>query len=108
MREAVSRVNKEYNNRVNQIIGDNDGDDIDLIRYEGKRSQRKYVIALYAVKYSNDSGDVMTINEDSVKKLSKVFFDMHNIQPAFHRRMVEWEILSTLLRSQPAQKLCLK
>ncbi|MDE7390742.1 MAG: hypothetical protein K2M82_07375 [Lachnospiraceae bacterium] len=56
---------------------------IDLIKYEGKRTQWKYVVALFAVKYSADDKGILTIDESSVKKLSKVYFDMHDISVSF-------------------------
>lgn len=83
MSEAVARVNTEYQDRVNQLIDEYDNSDIDLIQYTGSRAQWKYVIALYAVKYSSEDGNVMTIDEDMVTKLSKVFFDMHEITASY-------------------------
>lgn len=81
MSEAVARVNTEYQDKVNELIAqyDTDENSIDLIQYTGSRSQWKYVIALYAVKYASEDGNVMTIDENMVSKLSKVFFDMHEI-----------------------------
>lgn len=83
MREAVSRVNQEYNDKVKQLIDQNDDGTIDLIKYEGRRAQWKYVIALFAVKYSAVDDGILTIDESSVRKLSKVFFDMHDIHVSF-------------------------
>lgn len=83
MSEAVAKVNKEYQDKVNQLINDYDNNDIDLIQYSGTRAQWKYVIALYAVKYSNEDGNVVTIDDNMVPKLSKVFFDMHTITASY-------------------------
>lgn len=89
MRDAVSRVNTQYNDKVNQIVADNDEGDLDLVRYTGRRSQWKYVIALYAIKYSKDNEEVFTLDENSVKKLAKVFFDMHEITVSFSQQRTD-------------------
>lgn len=89
MREAIKQINVRYQERLNEIIDAYDDGSVDLIEYSGNRIQWKYVIAIYAVKYSNENGDVMTLNDKMVGNLEKIFFEFHDFDISFSWRDTE-------------------
>lgn len=96
MQDAIKEINIKYQERVNEIIDAYDDGSVDLIEYSGNRMQWKYVIAIYAVRYSEENGDVMTLDNAMVDRLTKMFFDFHDFDISFSWRDTEHSRLKVM------------
>ena len=79
MRTAVSDINNEFNQRIDDIKSSNTYDVLDM---SGAKAEWKEVLAVYAVKMNMDLDnpqEVMTMDESKKDKLRDIFWDMNEI-----------------------------
>ena len=79
MRTAITEINNEYNQKIDDIKSSNTYDVLDM---SGTRAEWKNVLAVYAAKMNMDPDnpdEVVTMDESKKQKLSDVFWDMHEI-----------------------------
>lgn len=79
MRTAISQINDEYNQEIEDIKSANEYDELDM---KGSKASWKEVIAVYAVKLNTNNDEpqeVATIDDDKVQKLRAIFWDMNSI-----------------------------
>lgn len=75
---AIAQVNEEYADKLDEIQNSFDG--YSRIETDGEPPDWREVLAVFAVKVAGSDGDdatdVATFDEDRVKRLKKVFWDM--------------------------------
>ena len=79
MRTAVSDINNEFNQKIDDIKSSNAYDVLDM---SGAKAEWKEVLAVYAVKMNMDLDnpqEVMTMDESKKDKLRDIFWDMNEI-----------------------------
>ena len=79
MRTAVSDINNEFNQEIEDIKSSNTYDVLDM---SGAKAEWKEVLAVYAVKMNMDLDnpqEVMTMDESKKQKLRDIFWDMNEI-----------------------------
>ena len=79
MRTAVSDINNEFNQKIDDIKSSNTYDVLDM---SGAKAEWKEVLAVYAVKMNMDLDnpqEVMTMDESKKQKLREIFWDMNEI-----------------------------
>lgn len=79
MRTAVSDINNEFNQKIDDIKSSNTYDVLDM---SGAKAEWKEVLAVYAVKMNMDLDnpqEVMTMDESKKQKLRDIFWDMNEI-----------------------------
>ncbi len=79
MRDAITEINDEYNQKIEDIKSSNTYDALDM---SGARAEWKNVLAVYAAKMNMDPDDpdeVVTMDESKKRKLKEVFWDMNEI-----------------------------
>lgn len=79
MRTAVSDINNEFNQEIDDIKSSNTYDVLDM---SGAKAEWKEVLAVYAVKMNMDLDnpqEVMTMDESKKQKLREIFWDMNEI-----------------------------
>ena len=79
MRTAVSDINNEFNQKIEDIKFSNTYDVLDM---SGAKAEWKEVLAVYAVKMNMDLDnpqEVMTMDESKKQKLRDIFWDMNEI-----------------------------
>ena len=81
--EIVRNVNTDYQKKIEDKTKEYDRSSVSLVRYEGSKMQWKYIIALYAVKYSSDGEDIITVDKKTEERLSKLFYDIHSISAKY-------------------------
>ena len=81
--EIVRNVNTDYQKKIEDKTKEYDRSSVSLVRYEGSKMQWKYIIALYAVKYSSDGEDIITVDKKTKERLSKLFYDIHSISAKY-------------------------
>lgn len=89
MTSVISEVNQEVYRKIENEQFLNKADDVVI---DSSYSNWKEVIAIYSVKYSNNSGDnsiVMYLNDDNVGKLKRIFYDFNTIKTEVKREQVQ-------------------
>ena len=81
--EIVRNVNTDYQKKIEDKTSEYDRSSVSLVRYEGNKMQWKYIIALYAVKYSSEGEDIITVDKKTEERLSKLFYDIHSISAKY-------------------------
>ncbi len=79
MQSAVREINREYDNRLEEIIEETEYDRLEM---SGSRAEWKEVLAVYAVKATTDeecSQDVATMDEGRKRLLAEIFWEMNEI-----------------------------
>lgn len=82
IQEIVREINTDYQKKLEDLVKEYDRASVSLIRYEGSKAQWKYVIALYAVKYS-DEGEVIFVNDKTKERIKKIFYDIHSFEASY-------------------------
>lgn len=90
MNVVVSELNLEVANKISQIQKANSHDDYKI---EADRAEWKDVLAVYSAKVSNGNNgtEVITLNEDKIRILKEVFWDMNEISSEVKEEMVKNE-----------------
>lgn len=89
MTSVISEVNQEVYRKIENEQFLNKTDDVVI---DSSYSNWKEVIAVYSVKYSNNSSDnsvVMYLNDDNVGKLKRIFYDFNTIKTEVKREQVQ-------------------
>ena len=81
--QIVRKVNADYQNEIEKITNEYDNRDVSWIRYEGNKMQWKYILALYAVKYSCEGEDILTVDEKSEERIKDIFYKIHSISAKY-------------------------
>lgn len=79
MRDAISRINEEYREKINEIKSENSYNELVVV---GEHSAWKQVIAVYAAYENmdmNNPKEVATLDEDKFFDLRQIFWDMTDI-----------------------------
>ena len=78
MNQVISDLNIEFMNKITQIQQENPYNEYDIT---GKRAEWKDILAVYTVKMSNgnDSADVITLDDNKVKLLKEIFWEMNEV-----------------------------
>lgn len=77
--EIVRNINTDYQRKLEQTANDYDTLSVALTRYEGSKTQWKYILALYAVKYSSEGEDILTVDDKTEEKIKEIFYMIHSI-----------------------------
>lgn len=77
--EIVQNVNNDYQCKIKKITEDYDNITVSLVRYEGNKMQWKYILALYAVKYSTDGENILSVNKKTEERIKDIFYKVHSI-----------------------------
>lgn len=88
LREVVSEINQEHNQKIDEIKAANPHDDFSLA---GTKTQWKEVLATFAVKVTTDPDkpfDVVTLDAERQQLLRKTFWDMNSIDHRVEEREV--------------------
>ena len=89
MTSVISEVNQEVYRKIENEQFLNKADDVVI---DSSYSNWKEIIAVYSVKYSNNSSDnsiVMYLNDDNVGKLKRIFYDFNTIKTEVKREQVQ-------------------
>ena len=87
--QAVSEINTEYVDKINEIKNGNSHDDTYM---STNRPAWKEVLSVYAVKTTNDSAnaqEVATMTEEKKQILKDIFWEMHTIEYWLETKDVE-------------------
>ena len=99
IQDVIKEVNLDYQTKIDDKISELDNSSVDLIRYEGYRTQWKNIIAIYSVKYASDEGDVITVDNKTVNKVKGIFYKFHSIrgfyvnEPSPYDSSKQWRVL---------------
>lgn len=94
MRDAISAINTEYEQRITDI---KNGTSYDKLEMYGGRARWPDVLSVYSVKTTSDTEngqEVATMDEDKLEILRDIFWDMHVITSRTQER-TETEIIET-------------
>ena len=89
MTSVISEVNQEVFKKIENEQFLTKADDVMI---DSSYSNWKEIIAVYSVKYSNNSNDnsiVMYLNDDNVSKLKNIFYDFNTIKTEVKREQVQ-------------------
>lgn len=89
MTSVISEVNQEVYRKIENEQFLNKADDVVI---DSSYSNWKEIIAVYSVKYSNNSSEnsiVMYLNDDNVGKLKRIFYDFNTIKTEVKREQVQ-------------------
>ena len=89
MTSVISEVNQEVYRKIENEQFLNKADDVVI---DSSYSNWKEIIAVYSVKYSNNSNDnsiVMYLNDDNVSKLKNIFYNFNTIKTEVKREQVQ-------------------
>lgn len=89
MTSVISEVNQEVYRKIENEQFLNKADDVVI---DTSYSNWKEIIAVYSVKYSNNSSEnsiVMYLNDDNVGKLKRIFYDFNTIKTEVKREQVQ-------------------
>lgn len=89
MTSVISEVNQEVYRKIENEQFLTKADDVMI---DSSYSNWKEIIAVYSVKYSNNSNDnsiVMYLNDDNVSKLKNIFYDFNTIKTEVKREQVQ-------------------
>ena len=99
--DAVATLNGEFTDEIYRIMEDHPYDELDM--QEGMEAAMlqnwRNVLAVYAVKVSTDEEhglDVMTMDEEKLQLLRKIFFDANKLEYELTTRTVDGEQITTL------------
>lgn len=78
MIQVVNELNSEFINKITSIQQENPYDEFDI---QGSRADWKEILAVYVAKYSNGNyqTEMMSLDEDKINEIRKVFWDMNEI-----------------------------
>ena len=78
MNKVIADLNKEFMDKITQIQKDNPYNEYDIT---SSRAEWKDILAVYSVKVNggNNETDVITINDEKVKMLKDIFWEMNEI-----------------------------
>lgn len=78
MNKVIADLNKEFIDKITQIQRNNPYDEYDIT---SSRAEWKDILAVYSVKVNggNNGTDVITINDEKVKILKDIFWEMNEI-----------------------------
>ena len=78
MSKVISDINKEFMKKITDIQNSNSYDECEI---NSNRAEWKDVLSIYAVKVSggNEQTDVITIDDNKVKELKNIFWEMNGI-----------------------------
>ena len=78
MNKVIADLNEEFIDKITQIQRNNPYDEYDIT---SSRAEWKDILAVYSVKVNggNDGTDVITINDEKVKILKDIFWEMNEI-----------------------------
>lgn len=78
MSSVVSQINTEFTNKITTIQNTTEHDDYEI---KSKRAEWKDVISVYAVLVANgeEQSDVITLDDEKIEKLKKLFWEMNTI-----------------------------
>ena len=78
MNSVIKEINQEMANKILQIQNENTHDDYVI---ESNRADWREVLAIYAVTVANDNKEmgVITLNDDKIKKLKEIFWQMNTV-----------------------------
>lgn len=88
MREAVREMNGEYLERIDSIKEGTPHDDVEI---SGSAAVWREVLSVYAVKVAGDADspmEVMTVDDDRIRILKDIFWDMNSISSRTETRTV--------------------
>ena len=99
--DAVATLNGEFTDEIYRIMEDNPYDALDMQEsMESTMLQNwRNVLAVYAVKVSTDEEhglDVVTMDEEKLQLLRKIFFDANKLEYELTARTVDGEQITTL------------
>lgn len=89
MTSVISEVNQEVYRKIENEQFLNKADDVVI---DSSYSNWKEIIAVYSVKYSNNTSEnsiVMYLNDDNVGKLKRIFYDFNTIKTEVKREQVQ-------------------
>lgn len=95
--QAVARINSEFSAKISQIQADNPSDSVEIHREPGGGSDLSItnwtdIVAVFAVKTAGANGDatdVVTIDDERIELIRKVFWDMNAV--SYHVQTIEHE-----------------
>ena len=78
MNQIISEINNEFMNKIIEIQRDNPYNEYDI---NSTKAEWKDILAVYAVRISKgkNEADVITINDEKVKLLKEIFWDMNEV-----------------------------
>lgn len=78
MNEVISDLNTEFMNKIIEIQQNNSYDEYDI---NGERAKWKDILAIYSVKVNGGENetDVITINDEKVKTLKDIYWEMNEV-----------------------------
>lgn len=78
MNQVISDLNKEFMDKITKIQNENSHDEYDI---SSNRAEWKDVLAIYSIKVNggNNQNEVLTIDDDKVKQLKEIFWEMNEI-----------------------------
>jgi len=86
---VIAEINQEYSNEITKIKSDNPHDEVKM---SGSRAAWKEILAVYAIKTSNDSENaqnVVSIDEGKKKILHNIFWDMNVLKHSVKKEDVK-------------------
>ena len=89
MTSVISEVNQEVYRKIEHEQFLNKANDVVI---DSSYSNWKEIIAVYSVKYSNNTSEnsiVMYLNDDNVGKLKRIFYDFNTIKTEVKREQVQ-------------------
>ena len=99
--DAVATLNGEFTDEIYRIMEEHPYDELDM--QEGMEAAMlqnwRNVLAVYAVKVSTDKEhglDVMTMDEEKLQLLRKIFFEANKLEYELTTRTVDGERITTL------------
>lgn len=78
MNQVISDLNKEFVDRITKIQNENEHNEYDI---SSNRAEWKDVLAIYSIKVNggNNQNEVLTIDDNKVKQLKEIFWEMNEI-----------------------------
>ena len=78
MNQVISDLNKEFMDKITKIQNENSHDEYDI---SSNRAEWKDVLAIYSIKVNggNTQNEVLTIDDNKVKQLKEIFWEMNEI-----------------------------
>ncbi len=95
MTTVIRETNSEVYNKIEDIKEKNKHDEVDI---ESTYSNWNEVIAIYAVKYSEDGKyNITIIDEDNERKIKNIFWDFNELQYSIKTEEISEEETKTIL-----------
>lgn len=107
MSEAIVKINEKMDNKISQIEAMNPHDEVVI---NSNKAEWKDVLAIYSVKVSNGSQyDVMTLDDNKIKVLEDVFWDMNDVTYELKTENYIPEVIGNLgYKEEPVQEIMQK